>query len=435
VDYSELDRALAADSGRPEDLSIAYLSQCVVDASFPAASVAVRFKESGLHQEAAFICRQILAVEPENAIANFELAILLMRDGQLVDASIHADRAARNEPENLRFASTYAATLAAMGDRGALEALEGFAWSGSPVAEPLWAETEFIRFLLDNPRDATLARLRRTADRYLTTSEVSDLLFDAVHGQKPFALVRAGDGEGAWTFRPYLEEARFSHLYRHMRGQFLLDWFGSEHLLDSVEFHRFAQENSELLSEADIVGVPPAGRVEHEYGLMSTRGIPSCINLLKSLGCLDGAVAASPRYLCSAHIHTELQGAGFFSRLFEEASAIGVVTSFSTLSTRLRALGARVDIEYLVPGDSRNFWTDHDGTQLCQFPERVAEVMQSLSTRDLRGHVFLVAAGFVGKRYCLGVKARGGVAIDVGALANHWGSGEASGAVTSQEHA
>lgn len=423
MDYSELDRALAADSGMPEDLTIAYLSQCVVDASFPAASVAVRLKESGLYQESFFVCRQILEVEPENAIANFELSLLLMRDGHLVDASIHARRAARHEPDNLRFVSMYAATLAAMGDEGALDALEAFPWSGSAVAEQLWAEIEFIMFLLDNPRDATLARLRRTADRYLTTAEVSDLLFDAVRDRKPFALIRAGDGEGAWTFRPHVEEARFSHLFRRMRGQFLLDWFGSDQLLDSVEFHRFARESSDLLSEADIVGVPPVERVEHEYGLMSTRGIPSCVNLLRSLGCLDGAAAASPRYLCSAHIHTELQGAGFFSQLFNEASAIGVITSYASLSSRLRDRGAPVDIEYLVPGDSRNYWTDDAGKRMCQFPDRVAEVMQSLSTQNLQGHIFLVAAGFVGKRYCLEVKARGGVAIDVGALANHWESG------------
>jgi hypothetical protein len=73
-----------------------------------------------------------------------------------------------------------------------------------------------------------------------------------------------------------------------------------------------------------------------------------------------------------------------------------------------------------VPGDSRNVWVGDDGLPVVQFPNAFKIVHTELEGRDLSGIVFLVAAGFVGKQYLHLIKQQGGIALDIGAIANRW---------------
>src|SRR3712207_9273538 len=60
-----------------------------------------------------------------------------------------------------------------------------------------------------------------------------------------------------------------------------------------------------------------------------------------------------------------------------------------------------------LPGDSRNFWVSAEGQTLRQWPHIYQLARLELEKLDLRGVVFLMSAGFVGKQYLPLLKAKG----------------------------
>jgi hypothetical protein len=74
-----------------------------------------------------------------------------------------------------------------------------------------------------------------------------------------------------------------------------------------------------------------------------------------------------------------------------------------------------------VPGDSRNFWRNEACAEpQRQWPDIFEQVSAQLGGLDLRGFVFLVSAGFVGKQYLPVLKAQGAAALDIGTLSDRW---------------
>ena len=54
------------------------------------------------------------------------------------------------------------------------------------------------------------------------------------------------------------------------------------------------------------------------------------------------------------------------------------------------------------------------------YPDLYDEIVQWFKSFDLKGRVFLIGAGGLGKIYCMKIKQLGGIAIDVGALFDAW---------------
>jgi hypothetical protein len=98
-----------------------------------------------------------------------------------------------------------------------------------------------------------------------------------------------------------------------------------------------------------------------------------------------------------------------------------LISCHSGLPAKLKAAFGLKQIEYCqIPGEKQNEHILGSSAVAGQhFPERYEAVLRELSTPHC-GKVFLVAAGILGKMYCDQIKIFGGVAIDVGSLADAW---------------
>lgn len=419
--YSALLRDIEADPQICAKFSAQDVAAYHVDDPFKAVKAAIHFKDRNRPEVAIAICQRVLEKFPKDVFALYESAINHVRLGQFVEASTFSRRAFARDPGSFERRILHADILAIIGDHMALAPFETADWAGSAQRNDLLLQRELAEYILHHPRETTVARYERDSDLFLAPDQVEKEIFEAVRQERPFALVRAADGEGAWAFQDMASEARYGRLFDANRREFLVDWFGDDALFDDADFYRFVRETLAMIGEADIIGVPALSWVEHEYRILSRRGIPSCLNILLALGLIGDAAPPSDKKYCSSHIHMNLEHDGFFDRLAAAGRKVGLITSFPGLADRLKAREFDVQIVHLVPGDSRNFWKDGAGRAQCQYPDRVREVMSALDKADLRNHIFLIASGFVGKRYCLKVRERGGIALDIGALANVWG--------------
>lgn len=73
-----------------------------------------------------------------------------------------------------------------------------------------------------------------------------------------------------------------------------------------------------------------------------------------------------------------------------------------------------------VPGEKgHQHLLSNDAILGEHWPQRFVEIMEQL-TEPLNGRLYLVAAGILGKLYCNQIKCAGGIAIDIGSLADGW---------------
>ncbi|SFU85118.1 hypothetical protein SAMN02799631_02684 [Methylobacterium sp. 174MFSha1.1] len=269
-----------------------------------------------------------------------------------------------------------------------------------------------------------LAMAVRESPRHLDTASVEARIAAALAGRNPFSLVRLGDGEGAWISDPEEEDGRFRNLYRHNRKRILRTWFGSDALVDRPDFLALRERVLEAIRAASVVGVTYPERIRHEYGIASPDGVPSCTNVLRHVAPL---LEQGDTAFCTHDIHLDLHLSGALHRLLASGHPVGLITCHPALAAALaRRPGTRVAAALLVPEEKR-FAAVIGATGMPgpHFPDAFGRVTARLRGRDWPGVLWLVAAGYLGKLYCREIAARGGVAVDIGSIADAW-SGKAT---------
>jgi hypothetical protein len=415
-------RSLLTDPAWVADMA----ERLVVDNPFPAVNVAIALRDLTQYAPARTITEKILAASPDYPFALFEMAILETRARRNLSALGWAERACAAAPDNVVMCAHLAYLLGAAGDpRMGIRRLNDMTPVHPGDHDLLLYAIQYLRFIERFPHDrASLAAKRMEASgRYLDRQGVADHIMAAIGEARPYCFLRTNDGEGAWTFVDPEDEALYPDLFRANRRMFAVDWFGTDEWLSSPAFHAFARKLGDVVAASDLLAVGEHLRLFDEYDLMGTRGLPGQVNHLRKLGWLDPVVdrwnlPSDARY-CSSNVHADLFDTGFYPALMQTGRPMGVITSYRGLPEVMRAAGARVEHAIFVPGDSRNFWTD-GGQTLRQWPDVFETVCAQLRTLDLRGVVFIMSAGFVGKQYLPILKAQGAVALDVGSMTNRW---------------
>lgn len=395
----------------------------VIDDWLSAVNIGISLRELEMFGEANLLFERLLSMDARSAVARFEYSLSLTRADRHADALYQAGVAAKQSPEVLRFAVQYAMLLANAGDeKRAARQLDNHEPKSQAELRRLREARQFARYLGAYPRAMAEAVIREvSADpAYLGDEKVADSILCAINGQTPFSVVRLGDGEGAWLFMDNTDEGDYPDLYAGNRRNFLKDWFGSDSLEVSDEFFDFARNVNTVLETADIIGIPDRARIGHEYRLLSQRGVPSCVNILRKLGLMTGAAHVRAG-LTSNNVHRHLERQGFHRTLWNLPVPFGLITSQRALPGLLvDKAGLDLRFALLTPGDSRNFWFGEDQKPMAQFPDTFESNARQIQAMDLKGVVVLVAAGFVGKRYLALIKQQGGIALDVGAVADDW---------------
>ncbi|MET7244802.1 hypothetical protein ABZT49_15685 [Methylobacterium sp. EM32] len=392
-----------------------------IDGEIPALDISIYLRDGGRHREALTILERIRAKNPLNDIAYYQAALNSAMMGNLAGAIPFGRRALQIQPSNIEYRSLLVRALSIAGQTGAARRLMLTSHETNPDHRRFFARiSQFIDYCEAHPLQGARDTLDRLVEDglFLEADAVRHHVLEAVTQGRPFSFARLGDGEGAWlSFNDY-DEGRYDALYRAHRIEFLRDWFGTDRLIDAEGFFRFSIGLQTGFAGHDLIGIPPAVRLDQEQGFLSTRGIASSVNVFRYIEAMPGP--ASKRFTSNS-MNLTLNDTPFYRDLIATGRPFGIITSQPGLADLLRARGVTVDHAYVVPGDSRNFSRGEGSDEpVCQYPDFLEQVDAQLGAESQAGRIWLVAAGYVGKRYIQTIRDRRGVAIDLGSLADHW---------------
>lgn len=216
----------------------------------------------------------------------------------------------------------------------------------------------------------------------------------ALASREPFALIRLLDGEGRT-----LEGSD-----RSLDGAAY--WDGHIEPLSVHEMEKFQGLFLAALKSADVLGLPNESMVRNPYNQ-------------SVISHLDGTIISRIRrgevVVADQTCHFHMQMAGSYERLLSGRDFIGAVAGRDLSPFLTQQLCAQRVIWHRVPGQARHDGLDSEPHYPVCFDRFRAEL-----NVPYPGAVYVVAAGIVGKVYCAEIKRQGGVAIDIGAVADVW---------------
>lgn len=248
-----------------------------------------------------------------------------------------------------------------------------------------------------------------------SVEEVFEYFEQAIANKSAACLVRIGDGEGAIVQSLEVRspntasEAHFRYFSRR--------WFGAHAEEHEGLLHDVAQELVSRVHEVDVVGVPPLAWIEKELRLHNVRTFINCIEAA------GGACSrtSSSGLVADVSIAVQMEQQGLVTALLRKAENVSIIGSRSDMPDLLeQAVGVQARKFVQIPPPASD---EHGrpgemerGTHLAHFQSIRNNLKESITP----GEVFLVSAGFLGKMYALDIKAAGGIALDIGFLADLW---------------
>ncbi|HEY0835474.1 MAG TPA: hypothetical protein VGE72_16345, partial [Azospirillum sp.] len=275
----------------------------------------------------------------------------------------------------------------------------------------------------DRLRERFPAFLVDSGWRRESAEAVTDRILDAHRAGRPLSLIRLGDGEG--NFLPY--PAGQEEHAEPDRNATQCIWWGAPRL-DRAAAEGMTAALGRAVRNADIVGVPDLSRLCYGLPLPTPpflfhswhdyRGLLVILHHLALRG--DGALFSPAQTITSCHIHADLAAWGQYERLLGAVGRVSLVTCHPTLPAVLtRRFGVAVAQVHQIPHEAKYAAQFGYADRGAHYPDAFHALERTLAVRE-PGEVFLVAAGFLGKMYCDWIKARGGIALDVGSVVDHW---------------
>ncbi len=388
----------------------------------PGYALAARFeRQQQRHLAALLYMRSAHVLDPGNTAVLSELVDLLLFHGHVVQAQevlIRALQRGELEPSKMQ------ALLDLLAQTGAWDALLRYAelmqaepGSSLAILKAMHCAHANLARTFDLNSTVMRAAARERSARWMPVPELIGQLRDAIRRREPYSLVRLGDGEA--RFLLFVDPTNPGRLNEAQRRAIVdviwYNWFGSA--FTQAQRDGLPQLREMVLSaiaSADAIGVPDSARlaVDHVH--------EGYLGYLEQF--IAGVFAANPAVRATdAFAHLGLHEASpFLYDLLHGKDWLGVISPHAELGPRLRRhLGIGAGVDYLLPGEMR--LPDDAGIARGQghFPELFDAVMRDLEV-PRPGAVVLVAGGLLGKVYCARVRELGGIAIDIGSIADAW---------------
>ena len=218
----------------------------------------------------------------------------------------------------------------------------------------------------------------------------------ALRTQTGFSLVRLGDGEGPMLCWPEIQRPG-------EMATVLTTWFGRGDLPDA-DLQVIADGLRRAVLSADVVGLPTRYQLTRSprYGMVF-----EAIERHR--------LCSSSQLFTDSGAHWYLQWSGALAYLLRGRDYLGIIGCRDIGPQIADAFGLGSVQTYLVRGEH----SFPGSVSAPHWPAGFKEVMEQLETVR-PGMAFLVGAGVLGKIYCDRIKARGGVALDVGSILDSW---------------
>ena len=383
--------------------------------------IGIVLRDSGLRDEAICLFERVAMLSMSDIPSRYEWAMLHLLEGEHLRAVELLREILSNHHCEVRSILLLSRILHAHGAHNdandLLDKIPRTVISSSPdLYEQLRLMYSFGSYVSAFPHSYALERVRSFCESssFLVAEQVHDCIASAIQRRVGFSLVRFGDGEGAFVRHSNCDEARFEALYQHNRADRARVWIGDQALSIPGDYLERLLTISSVFEEADIVGMPYESWIEHEYRIISVTGISALTSLLR----LRPAAQTS---ICSQLIVHDLHDTGLIYRILSSVASVGLISCHSELPQMLKDRFQYSEIEYhYVAGEKgHSHLLSQDALSGNHWPDQHQRILLSLS-RNLDGKLFLVAAGILGKFYCNEIKRFGGIAIDVGSIADGW---------------
>ena len=265
---------------------------------------------------------------------------------------------------------------------------------------------------------------REASDKWVGVDRLGPYLRQRIDAGAPFSWIRLGDGEARFLMHlhPELRAALPPREAHAMARQIWFAWFGVE--IDAVPLERLSALGARLdqaIRNTDLLGVTSTERLRTDaahYGFCA--GLETYLDSL--LADRPGTAFTDALAMLALNRRDPFLGSLLRGRDF-----LGVVSPHSDLACRLqRHLDIGTVASYDLPGETRLARPSEARNRGTHFPAVYDRVMATLSV-PRPGAVFLVAGGLLGKIYCDRIRELGGIALDIGALADAWAGQNARG--------
>lgn len=248
-----------------------------------------------------------------------------------------------------------------------------------------------------------------------------NLVRTKLHEQRPFSFIRLGDGEAACL--PY-EPTLSSFAPQDARDRERI-WWGRPlgHGLRSRIYPRVARS----IFDADCIGITAVSRFMRELRLqredtlestLTGRGLRAVLYFAENWQLLRSP-GLSPPMFATCHLHQELELWDCYGELFDGVRGVVLVSCHEGLPDQMRdRFGVTIEGHVILPPDKVTgpFVKTELGGAL---PSMLDDAVDQLG--DLpRGRLVLVGAGLLGKVIVAEARARGGIALDIGSVFDHW---------------
>jgi GT-D fold-like domain len=230
----------------------------------------------------------------------------------------------------------------------------------------------------------------------VTLRTVVERAESALRTRTGFSLIRLGDGEGPMLCWPD----------RQLPGEMatvLHTWLGRNEL-PAEDLRVMAEGLRQAVRSADVLGLPTPYQLTRSprYGMV-----------LDGIRCHD--LCSPSQSFADSGLHWYLQWSGALAYLLHGLDHLSVIGCREIGPQIAAAFGLGSVRTYLVRGEHL-----HPGSvSEPHWPSGFWDIMKQLEAVR-PGTTFLVGAGVLGKIYCDRIKAKGGVAFDIGSILDSW---------------
>lgn len=271
---------------------------------------------------------------------------------------------------------------------------------------------EYISYGMENTGRFFSLENRLELATSLSAKQLHRTIESAIVENKPFCFLRLGDGEGA--ILQGLVQDNPEGFKKINRKKFLNRWFGSASIEVEDKVESISIELKSRLDEADVLGCPQWGWI-------------SSLRKKNQLQPLFNAIEATIPALNSGRALTDVGICLFMEQerllvdLVRKAGSFSMITSRPELPVKLAEVtGAKIKSIYLIPPPASDpDVREGEMVRGAHLFDCFDKLRANLAACDGKG-LFLISAGFLGKIYALDIKKQGGVAIDIGHVADRW---------------
>jgi tetratricopeptide (TPR) repeat protein len=248
-----------------------------------------------------------------------------------------------------------------------------------------------------------------------------DTVLDRLAHGEAFSLIRLGDGEA--NALDYGSE--FADRFDEDAAARERIWWGRT--LDSEARSNLAGRVRTAIDGADCVGIPLTARFLRDIrlktgpALLATRTGRGLLSIMRMLERRLVTRGFEGTLLTSAHLHQDLERWNLYGELLGGGKEIVLISCHATLPDKLRSRFGTTVVKHVItpPGDAM---LEMQARSLRD--EEVPLLSLQHALQELgewpRGRLVLVGAGYAGKVIVEESRRRGGVALDLGSIFDHW---------------